>query len=101
VEDLVQASAFCGVGENDGAEFGAIDCIAGAENLIAKFAHDLVVSRLAGLEQFVAERIHFQDHAIVVAEQGGDGGFAGGDAAGETYFKHIRARGARSLAGSR
>ena len=32
VQDLVEASAFRGVGENDGAEFCAIDCIAGAED---------------------------------------------------------------------
>ena len=103
VEDLVEAGAFCGVSENDGAEFRAIDCITGAENRIAKFANDFVVGGLAGLEQFVAERVHFEDHAILVAEQGGDGGFAGGDAAGESDFKHIRVRGAafRSVAGSR
>ena len=92
VEDVVEAGAFCGIGKNDGTEFGAIDCIARAEDGIAKFANDFVVSGLAWLEQLVAEGIHFQDHAILVAEQGGDGGFAGGDAAGESDFKHIRAR---------
>jgi hypothetical protein len=101
VEDMVEAGAFGGVSENDGAEVGAIDCIARAENRIAKFANDFVVSGLAGLEQLVAEWVHFEDHAILVAEQGGDSGFAGSDAAGESDFKHIRARGARSLAGSR
>ena len=102
MEDLVEAGAFCGVGKNDGAEFGAIDRIARAENRIAKFANDFVVGGLAGLEQFVAERVHFEDHAILVAQQGGDGGFAGGDAAGESNSKHDRGGSApfRLVAGS-
>ena len=94
VEDLVEAGAFCDVGENDSAEFGSIDCIARSEDRFAELANHFVVGGLAGLEQFMAERVHFKDHAILVAQEGGDGGFAGGDAACESNFKHIRAGGA-------
>src|SRR4029077_7808871 len=90
MQDLVQLRAPLRIAEDDRAELATVHFAAGSENIVAEFADDLVVRRLPRLEQFVAERIGFQHHAIAFAQHVSHSRLARCNSAGKAHSKHAR-----------
>ena len=89
MDDGVEVVELGTVVEDNGAEFGAVNAAAGSEDGRAECLEDVVVSGLAGLDEFVGEGIGVEDGETEFAEHGGDGAFAAGDSTGEAESEHL------------
>ena len=90
VDDGVQAVELGAIAKNDGGKFGAVDAAAGVGDGRPEFLKNFVIGRLAGLYELVGEGVGIEDGEAQVAEHGGDGAFAAGDASGESESEHDR-----------
>lgn len=82
MKDSVEVREFCGIGEDDGGEFVAVDASGRVGKISAEGLQDLVVSGLAGFHEFVGYGIGVKNGEAKFAQNCGDSTFAAGDAAG-------------------
>jgi hypothetical protein len=76
--------------ENDSAEFCPVDTATGGKHGLPEFLEDLVVGRLAGLDEAVSQGIGIEDREAHFTKHSGDGAFAAGDSTGEAESEHDR-----------
>jgi hypothetical protein len=76
--------------ENDGAEFRAVNTTAWSEHGLPEFLEDLVVGRIARLDEPMSQGIGVEDGEAHFAQHGGDCAFATGDSTGEAESEHDR-----------
>ena len=88
MDNGVEPIEFGAVGEDEGAESGAVDAAPGIRDGGAEFTNHVVVGSLAGFDQSVGKSIGVEDGEAHFAEHGGHGAFAAGDAAGEAKSEH-------------
>lgn len=81
MNDSVEMGEFDGIGEDDVAEFSAVDAAAGSD-LLTEFLEDFPKCRLARLDELMAEGVGVEDGEAKFAEDGGDTAFAAGDSTG-------------------
>lgn len=88
MDDLVESSQSSRVGEHDSGECGPIECSVAEQNARSELIDDLLQNRLAGLLQFVGDRVGIDDHESVIGERSRDGRLAASYAAGEADEVH-------------
>jgi len=76
--------------ENDSAEFCAVNTATRGEDGLSEFLEDLVVGRIARLDEPMSQGIGIEDGEAHFAQHGGDGAFAAGDSTGEAESEHDR-----------
>ena len=86
----VEPRELCGIGENDGSKFVAVDAAGRVGEIGAERLQNFVVSDLPGFHQFVGDGIGVQNRKAEFTENHGDSTFAAGDAAGEAELQHGR-----------
>jgi len=88
MDDSVETVELGAIVENDGAELCAVNAAVPGKHRLAEFLEDLVVSRLARLNELVGEGIGVEDRKAKFAEHGSNGAFAAGDSTGESESEH-------------
>jgi len=78
----IQLYEFLWVGEDDCAEFFAVDGFVRPQNFVAEFFYDWFVGRLIVLEEFVAELIGVENAKVHFTQAGRDKTLAAGDSSG-------------------
>ncbi len=88
MENGIELREFCMVGENDRAEFFAVNGTVGAKNVLSEFINDGLVRGLTALDELMAERVRVENVKAEFAELRCDPTFAAGDSSGEAESFH-------------
>ncbi len=89
VDDGIEPVELGAIGENQRRELGAVHAALTIGNRRAEFAEDFLVGRLAGLDQFVSERVGVKNRKTQFAEHRCNGALAAGDSTGQSESQHF------------
>ncbi len=88
MEDGLQLFPFNGIGEDKGAQSGAIQLAVGGEYLFTKGAANLHQGGLTGLDHLARDDVGVDDRDVEFGEERADSGFAAADATGKADVQH-------------